>query len=680
MSLRNRTLITVGATLIAIITVFVTIVRTVSPRPISDGPFVFHLFVGPAIGLGLLLWVEKTILSRLAAIRESLSLVGQSGELSGRVPVTGSDELAELSITINSTLAALEQSQREQVESEARYRVLFAHSAAPILVASRDGRYLDCNDAALRFLECTREQLLSRRIGDHSPLGRDGVLEVHASVLDSSRAIEVDYTVEGRIKTLELTITPAIWGGETVLFGIGQEITERKQMEATIRYQAYHDALTGLPNRLLFKERLDLALSQGARDGELVAVIFLDLDRFKTINDTLGHSLGDNLLQAVAERLSRELCDGETITRLGGDEFVLLIPRLTDTSEVGGIAQRILDLFSSPWLIGGHELHVTCSVGVSLYPFDGQDSETLMKNADTAMYRAKEHGRNNAQMYTAAMNAQALELLAMETSLRRALEREEFIVYYQPQVDLNSGEVVGMEALVRWRHPVRGIVAPGEFIPLAERTGLIIPIGEWVLRTACEQNKAWQQQGLPPLRVAVNLSARQFQQPHLVQTIARILAETELDPHYLELEITESVAMQNAAFTVAVLKELRDMGIHISLDDFGTAYSSLDYLRRFPMHSLKIDRSFIKDLAVNANDAAIATAVIALAHSMNLHVTAEGVETDANLSFLQSRQCDRMQGYLFSPPLPAAEAELLLMEGRRLTPPAVLEAAATIQE
>ncbi|WP_051482664.1 bifunctional diguanylate cyclase/phosphodiesterase [Synechocystis sp. PCC 7509] len=430
----------------------------------------------------------------------------------------------------------------------------------------------------------------------------------------------------------------------------------QKRVEGIIRHQASHDLLTDLPNRALFNERIFLALANAHGRGEILAVVFLDLDRFKTINDTLGHAVGDQLLQNAASRLKGCLRKVDTLARWGGDEFTLLLPQISCAEDVRKTAQRILDTFSTPFCFGNQELHITTSIGIALAPYDGEDAETLVKNADTAMYCAKQLGKNNYQFYAPTMNIKALGQLVLENNLYKALEREEFLLHYQPQVDLNTGEIVGMEALLRWQRPELGLVPPAQFIPLAEESGLIVPIGEWVLRTACTQNRAWQLAGLPPLRIAVNFSARQFQQPNLVKTIAQVLKETGLEPGYLELEITESLVMQNVDFTISVLGELQALGIHVSIDDFGTGYSSLSSLMYFPLDTLKIDQSFIRNLTTNPKNAAIITSVITLGHGLNLKVIAEGVETLAQLEFLRSVKCDAVQGYLFSRPLSAEAA------------------------
>jgi diguanylate cyclase (GGDEF)-like protein len=442
---------------------------------------------------------------------------------------------------------------------------------------------------------------------------------------------------------------------------------QRQQVEEKIRYQALHDLLTGLPNRLLFNELLTKALPNATRNDESLAVIFLDLDRFKVINDTLGHTLGDQLLQNVAQRLKNSLRGGDTIARWGGDEFTILLPRVNDIEEVTFVAQKILLTLEDAFNLQGHELYVTASLGIALLDQNSPDTETLIQHADTALYYAKDKGRNNYQYYSVSLSAKNPELLTLEKSLRYALERDELIVYYQPRVNIATGEITGMEALLRWQHPEMGLVAPSVFIPLAEESGLIIPIGEWALRTACSQNKAWQDAGLPSMTIAVNLSLKQFRQPKLVETIAEVLAETGLEPHFLELEITETTAIENLDFTTTVLENLQQMGIYISIDDFGTGHSSLSRLQLLPLHNLKIDKSFIQDLTHDVKVVHIIKAIVSLGQSLGLKLTAEGVETEEELEFLKSMNCDDVQGFLFYRPLSAQKATEIL-ESKRPTP------------
>jgi diguanylate cyclase (GGDEF)-like protein/PAS domain S-box-containing protein len=441
---------------------------------------------------------------------------------------------------------------------------------------------------------------------------------------------------------------------------IFSDITERKEAEKRIQFMAHYDALTGLPNRVMLHDRLSHDISHAARNHKHVALLFLDLDRFKIINDSLGHNIGDLLLQSVGERLKECLRSGDTVARLGGDEFVVILPGLQDTDYAATVARKILECLATPHAVGGHELNTTASIGISVYPHDGSDRETLIKNADVAMYKSKEAGRNNYLFFTEEMNARAEERLSMENSLRHALEREEFVLYFQPQMNSATGRIIGAEALIRWRHPSLGLVMPGTFIPIAEESGLIVAIGEWVLREACRQNRAWQMAGLPAVSVAVNLSAMQFRQKNLVEIVADTLRQTGLAPRYLELEITESSIIQNVETAINTMHELKAMGVLISIDDFGTGYSNLGYLKRFPIDKLKVDQSFVRDLTTSPDDATIVRLVINMAKSLQLKVIAEGVETREQLDFLSEHQCEEVQGYYFSRPVPEEEFKIML--------------------
>ncbi|MFQ5992696.1 MAG: putative bifunctional diguanylate cyclase/phosphodiesterase, partial [Nitrospiraceae bacterium] len=461
-------------------------------------------------------------------------------------------------------------------------------------------------------------------------------------------------------------------GSVVGVMGISRDITERKQAEETIVHQAYHDALTNLANRRLFMERLALALGRVPWHKRLVGVLFLDLDHFKSINDALGHSVGDRLLQAVAERLTACVREGDTVARLGGDEFAIALADVARASDVPKVAQKIIEALSKPYVLEGREFFTTTSIGISISPDDAQDPESLVKNADIAMYRAKKLGRNNYQHYSPDMNAQAFERLAIETSLRHALEREEFFLEYQPQFDIGTGRLIGYEALVRWRHRDLGMISPGKFIPLAEESGLIVPIGEWVLRTACAQNKAWQAAGLPSIRVAVNVSPRQLRQDNLLPLVERILRETGLHPTHLELELTES-SIQDSEEVIQLFSQLQSMGVQIAIDDFGTGYSSLNHLKRYPIDKLKVDQSFVRDIAHDPHDRAIVKAIIALAHSLNMNAVAEGVETEAQMAYLRSLKCDEAQGYLLGRPMSAQDAsQLLTGRSAQVAPDALL--------
>jgi len=442
---------------------------------------------------------------------------------------------------------------------------------------------------------------------------------------------------------------------------------ERKRYQVQLEHQANYDSLTGLPNRTLLHDRLKQAV-YAQRTPRNIAVVFMDLDHFKFVNDSLGHSVGDKLLKAMGDRLRGTLREGDTVGRVGGDEFVLILADQNNEEVIFRAMQRISAKVAEPITVEGKELYVTCSAGISLYPQDGPDVDTLLKNADAAMYRAKEHGRSNFQFYTSEMNDRVNERLALEGALRRALERQEFLLHYQQKVDLRSGSIIGAEALVRWMHPEWGLVRPARFISLAEETGLIVPLGEWVLREACRQTRAWLDQGLEPGVVSVNLSARQFRQQDLVRMVSRILEETRLDPAHLEMELTESMVMHNVDSAIATLQGLKSLGVRLSVDDFGTGYSSLSYLKDLPIDALKIDRSFVRDIGGGAEtgEGVLAQAIISLGHNLHLKVVAEGVETDAQVRFLRRHACDEVQGFLYGEPVaPEAHARLLDKAGRK---------------
>jgi len=464
-----------------------------------------------------------------------------------------------------------------------------------------------------------------------------------------------NYRKDGALFWNDLYITPVrdqASGKVTHFVGVQHDVTQTRLYAEELEHQANHDALTGLANRSLLRDRLDQALVYAQRHARLVMLAFVDLDDFKLINDSLGHSAGDQLLQIIARRLQSCVRKGDTVARLGGDEFVLVLSDQGLEDSQHGMMERVIAAVSEPCEIERHELRVTCSIGISVYPHDASDAEALLRMADAAMYRAKDVGRNNFQFHTKELTARITDRLALDAGLRRALDRGELFLDYQPQYDLTSGRVIGMEALIRWAHPERGVLQPAPFIALAEDNGLIVPIGAWVVHTACMQNKALQDAGIAPIKVAVNLSVRQFRQKGLVKAIAAILADIGLDARYLELELTESMVMHSADEVIRTLWELEHMGVQLSVDDFGTGYSSLNYLKRFPVHRLKIDKSFVRDIGTDPDDTAIVQSIIALGHALKMKVMAEGVETAEQLAFLRASGCDEAQGYHLGRPLP----------------------------
>ncbi len=462
---------------------------------------------------------------------------------------------------------------------------------------------------------------------------------------------------DGSLYPVEIRLQLSHKESPPVFVAFVMDITERTQIEEQLQYMAHHDALTALPNRVLFTDRLSQSLAHAERRDQLVAVLFMDLDRFKLINDTMGHDFGDRALQTLAERLNKCVRAGDTVARLGGDEFAIVLEDIASADDVVHFARKILSGLSQSFLLDEREFFITTSIGISLFPMDGKDTETLLKHADIAMYRSKDQGRNTYQFYSSDMSAKTFERLSMETNLRHALERKEFILYYQPQIDLLSGRVTGVEALLRWQHPDLGLIMPSEFIPILEDTGLIIPVGEWVLHNACLQAQAWNNAELKPLRMAVNLSSRQFNELKFIDMMGRVLEDTGLKPSLLELEITESILMQNVGTTVSTLNAINNMGIRLAVDDFGTGYSSLSYLKRFPIDTLKIDQSFIHDIMQDPGDTTLVEAIIALGRALHLNIIAEGVETEAQVDFLKSHNCDCMQGYLFNSPQAAQDLE-----------------------
>lgn len=558
--------------------------------------------------------------------------------------------------------------EEELRKSEKRFRTIFDSANDGILIADIETKKFHTgNQKICQMLGYTPDEIKGISVMDIHP--REDLpyvlkqFEKHAQREDVRAADIPVKRKDGGVFYVDINTSLITFAGNTYLMGIFRDVTERRQAEEKIRHMAFHDALTALPNRILFNDRLNLALAHAHRKKEMIAVLFLDLDRFKVINDTLGHSMGDQLLQGIGGRLKNCLREGDTIARLGGDEFALLLPGITHEEDLVNIARKIIKIIKQPWTIGEHKLYITASIGIVLYPNDGNDAETLLKNADTAMYHAKEQGRNNYQFYTIAMHAKSFEKMKLESSLRRALEYGEFVVHYQPIINISSGQVAGMEAMVRWQSPEHGLISPEEFLPMAEEIRLIVTIDEFVLRTACKQNQTWLNAGFHLEYVAVNLSAHTFQQHNILEIITSVLQETKLDPHFLGLEITEGIAMQDIDTTIYKLNKLRELGIQIAIDDFGTGFSSLSYLKRFPVNKLKISPQFISNIATNHKEMMIVSSIIALAQGLQFKVVAEGVETKEQFALLKQLECDDLQGYLFCKPLPAEVIEKMLWNG-----------------
>jgi diguanylate cyclase (GGDEF)-like protein/PAS domain S-box-containing protein len=554
-------------------------------------------------------------------------------------------------------------------ESEQRFRSLFEHHTDAVFSLDLDGNFLSVNQAMSTLTGYSVHDL--RRMTFHSLIAPEFLDDVIGSFLESSQGRPQNFDTvalkqDGTRFDVHVTSLPIVVNGKIIgVHGVARDITYSKNYERRIEYLANYDSLTGLPNRNLLDDRMRHAIIQADRLGLQIGILYLDINRFKLINDSLGHDKGDLLLQIVANRLRENVREGDTVARLSSDEFVVVLENVAAIEAVSIIANDLLRAIAVPVKVGTVDLTVSTSIGASVYPKDGSDNVMLLKNADLAMYQAKQAGPGVFRFYNADMNARVLERLVTETNLRSALEKDELVLHYQPRVDVASRKIVGLEALVRWVRPEKGLVSPLEFIPLAEEIGLIGELGEWVLKTACRQNRLWQEEGLTPVKISVNLSAQQLGATSTInQTIRNVLSETGMDPRWLELEITESSLMQNIESNLGMLLEIRDFGVSISIDDFGTGYSSLSYLKRLPIDTLKIDKSFIRDIAVDHEDAAIVTATIAMAHTMRLKVVAEGVTSREQIRFLESHSCDEVQGYLLSYPLPADELGGFLRHGR----------------
>ena len=564
-------------------------------------------------------------------------------------------------------ISEFKRNEAARCEAEARYQSIFESALEGIYHTSPDGHLLVANPALARMLGYESPQALLAAVND---IGTQLYVEPERRIA-MLQMLERDGTVRAFEFQVFRRNGEVIWlsangvaqrdaAGKTLYYeGILEDITDRRVYQAQIERQANYDALTGLANRTLLNKRLHQAIVGAAETHEEVAVAFIDLDQFKSINDTFGHELGDSLLQSMAERLRSCLRESDLVARQGGDEFVLLLSGYRP-EDLAGVIQRVHGAIAQPWTAGSREFHVSSSIGVAIYPADGRSADVLLRNADAAMYKAKENGRNGYQFFTAELNRVLVERLEIEHRLRGALARQQFLLHYQPRIDMVTGMIGGAEALLRWRVPQQGLVSPQRFISVAEDTGLIVPIGRWVLHSACQQARAWQEEGLPPVVVSVNVSPRQFRDGNIVEVIAEALEASALEARYLQIELTESLAMHGAEKYVQMLHQIKKLGVQIAVDDFGTGYSSLSYLKRFPVDQLKVDRSFVTDLATDPDDAVIVQAIIALGHKLGLSVVAEGVETEEQLQFLRRCHCDEMQGYLFGKPMIASDFAALL--------------------
>lgn len=585
-------------------------------------------------------------------------------------PVRGDDGISGITAT------AIDVTEHEEIEQalsdiQRHYLLLAEHSSDLITKYTPEGVCTYASPSLNKVLGYRPDELLGGSAFDlFHPEDNKSKRRAFTKLLDTPSEESVCYRVRHKSEKyiwLE-TRTKAIRNGETgeimEIVCVSRDITARKESEERLLYLANYDSLTGLPNRALFRDRLRRAIARAQRNKTKVALMFLDLDRFKTINDSLGHHAGDQLLRSVSRRLKQQGREGDTIARLGGDEFTVILEGIHDQEDATKVAEKILELMQSPFRLDGHEVVVTPSIGITIFPDDASDMRSLLKNADTAMYRSKEQGRNGFHFYTADMNAKAYESLLLENNLRHAMERNELRLFFQPQIDLHSQAIIGMEALLRWEHPEQGLLQPESFIPFAEETGLIIPLGKWVLRTACEQARQWSKSGFS-VRVAVNLSMYQFIEQDFVSHVTEALQATDLPPQLLELEITESFLAQNVDHAAETLRQLHGLGVHLSVDDFGTGYSSLSYLKQFPLNTLKIDRSFVSDISHDPDSTTIAEAIIALGKSLRLNVIAEGVETEEQVFFLRNHGCDLVQGFLFSHPMSAEKVMGWLRRNRQ---------------
>ncbi len=555
-------------------------------------------------------------------------------------------------------------------ESERRYRRLYQNTPVMLHSIDRSGRLVNVSNYWLQTLGYSREEVLGRPLTEFLSHKSRRLVEKNmlpeffkAGFVENIPYQMIKKTGEVIDVLLSAVAERDAKGEIAQSLAVVTDVTERRRAEKEIQKLAYYDTLTGLPNRLLFLDRLHQALAQARRENRKVGVLFLDLDRFKLVNDTMGHVAGDMLLKYVARRLQGCVRQSDTVARLGGDEFVVVLPGVHTEQDLTAFARKILETVSRPVRLGEKKVYSTASVGISVFPDDADNLDALLRNADIAMYAAKDRGKNTYQFFSEDMNARVVEDMGLETRLRLALKNDELFLAYQPQMDLRTGSITGLEALLRWRHPDAGVIGPGSFIRVAEETGLIIPIGEWALRTACLQARAWEHSGFPPLRMAVNISGRQFDQPDFIDRIDDILRQTGIDPRRLELELTESIVMENVPETIMTLTDLKVRGIHLAIDDFGTGYSSLSYLKHFPFDRIKIAQEFVRDITIDPEDAAIVEAITRMASILGLEVIAEGVEKKEQLDFLRERRCMEMQGHYFARPMPADELTGIFKKG-----------------
>lgn len=629
--------------------------------------------------------VSMVIVKPLVRLNTAANLLAQ-GDFSATLPPVTKDEIGNLvrafssmrdtrrkvETELNDLNASLETIVMARVaelrDSEAYIHAVLENVNEGIIVIDETGNIVSFNRAAEKIFGYSTEEAVSKNFNmliSTENLDLSGKYQAYINENENELFFGKTREVVGLHKDfsafpLELKTSHLRIQDKLLFITTARNISDRKDAEQRINYMANHDALTHLPNRSLLQDRIQQTLVHNKRRDQQAAVLFIDLDKFKIINDTLGHDVGDDLLKKTATRLVEGVRSEDTVARQGGDEFIILLSAITHAEDAGLIAEKLLSSLMQPFNIKGKELHIGASIGIAIYPDDGDSMESLLKNSDIAMYHAKESGRGNYQYFSAKLNELTAEKQSLSSDLRHAVERNEFFLVYQPVVDMFSGNIAGMEVLLRWQHPVSGLVSPVKFIPLAEENGLILPIGEWVLRSACKQLLQWQQQGYEVPRLAINLSAKQLRQKSIAEIIARILQETGAEPRFIGIEITESMLVHNIDEVVDTLLRLSNMGLEISIDDFGTGYSSLSYLKRFPINKLKIDKSFVDDIATHPDDAAIVKAIIAMAHGLSMKVVSEGVETQAQLDFLRQHGCEQYQGYLFSKPLPASEIVMKL--------------------